>query len=72
MFGELSEFFRGIGHHLTDMRPAEALTLVPLGTLVVVFGLFPGLVLDLVHGSVTQALHAAATAAGPIDLFAMR
>jgi NADH-quinone oxidoreductase subunit M len=72
VFGELSEFFKGLGHHLTDMRPAEALTLVPLGTLVVVFGLFPGLVLDLVHGSVTQALHAAATAAGPIDLFAMR
>ncbi len=51
-FGEVSEFLTGLGHHLTDMRPVEALTLVPLGTLVVVFGLFPGLILDLVQGTV--------------------
>jgi len=55
-FGELSEFLRGLGHHLTDMRPVEILTLVPLGTLVVVFGLFPGLVLDLVQGTVATVL----------------
>jgi NADH-quinone oxidoreductase subunit M len=55
-FGELSDFFRGLGHHLTDLNPVEALTLVPLGTLVVVLGLFPGLVLTLVHGTVTSVL----------------
>ncbi len=49
-FGEVSEFVKGLGHHLTDVRPVEALTLVPLAVLVVVFGLFPGLVLDLVNG----------------------
>jgi len=57
-FGELSEFLKGLGSHLTDMRPVEALTLVPLGALVVVFGLFPGLILDLVSGSVTSTLNA--------------
>jgi NADH-quinone oxidoreductase subunit M len=56
VFGDLSEFLSGLGHHLTDMRPVEALTLVPLGTLVVVFGLFPGLVLDLVQGTVNSVL----------------
>jgi NADH:ubiquinone oxidoreductase subunit 4 (subunit M) len=40
------------------MRPVEALTLVPLGALVVVLGLFPGLILDLVKGSVTETLNA--------------
>ena len=54
--GDLSEFLRGLGHHLTDLRPVEALTLVPLATLIVVFGLFPGLVLDLVQGTVTSVL----------------
>jgi NADH-quinone oxidoreductase subunit M len=55
-FGELSDFFRGLGHHLTDMTPVEVLTLTPLAALVVVFGVFPGLVLDLVAGSVTTAV----------------
>jgi NADH-quinone oxidoreductase subunit M len=54
--GELSDFLRGLGGHLTDIRPIEILTLVPLGTLVVVFGLFPGLILDLVSGTVTSVL----------------
>ena len=48
--GELSEFLTGLGHHLTDIRPIEVLTLVPLGALVVVFGLFPGLILTLIAG----------------------
>jgi len=61
-FGELSEFFRGHLAHLTDLRPVEALTLVPLAVLVVVFGLFPGLVLVLVQGTVTEVLQGAATA----------
>jgi NADH-quinone oxidoreductase subunit M len=66
-FGEVSDFLKGLGHHLTDMRPVEALTLVPLGALVVVFGLFPGLVLDLISGSVTETLNAVAQGA-PIAL----
>jgi NADH-quinone oxidoreductase subunit M len=68
-FGEVSEFLKGLGGHLTDMRPVEALTLVPLAALVIVFGLFPGLLLDLVSGSVTQTLDAvtrgASIALGP-------
>ena len=60
-FGELSDFFRGLGHHLTDLSPVETLTLAPLATLVVVFGLFPGLVLTLVHGTVTSVLGDVAT-----------
>ncbi|HET9520547.1 MAG TPA: NADH-quinone oxidoreductase subunit M [Candidatus Limnocylindrales bacterium] len=55
-FGELSDFLRGLGHHLTDMTPVEILTLAPLGALVVVFGVFPGLLLDLIRGSVAQVL----------------
>jgi hypothetical protein len=51
------------------MKPVEALTLVPLGVLVVVFGLYPGLLLDLISGSpaVTTALAAVANAA-PVAL----
>ena len=59
VFGELSEFLKGLGHHLTDMTPTEILTLAPLAALTVVFGLFPGLVLDLIRGSVTTTLDAA-------------
>jgi NADH-quinone oxidoreductase subunit M len=55
-FGEISEFFKSLGHHLTDMTPTEILTLAPLAALVVVFGVFPGLVLDLVKGSVSAVL----------------
>ena len=69
--GETSEFLAGLGHHLTDVRPVELVTLVPLATLIVVFGLFPGLLLDLVQGSVTSVL--AAVGDGPtvaVHLFA--
>jgi NADH-quinone oxidoreductase subunit M len=55
-FGELSDFLKGLGHHLTDMTPIEILTLAPLGALVVIFGIAPGLLLDLVEGSVTNVL----------------
>ena len=61
-FGDLSDFLRSIGHHLTDLQPIEALTLVPLATLVVVFGLFPGLVLGLVTGTVDSVLSSAQSA----------
>jgi NADH-quinone oxidoreductase subunit M len=57
LFGTLSDFLKGLGHHLTDMRPVEILTLAPLGALTVIFGLFPNLVLDLISGSVKAALH---------------
>src|SRR4051812_46193801 len=42
-FGEISDFFKGLGHHLTDMTATEIVTLGPLAALTVVFGLFPGL-----------------------------
>ncbi len=58
VLGELSEFLTGLGDHLTDMTPVEILTVVPLGTLVVVFGLQPGLLLDLFSGTVTSTLAA--------------
>jgi len=61
-FGELSEFFRAHLRELVDLRPVEILTLVPLAALVVVFGLFPGLLLALVQGTVTEVLAGAAQA----------
>ncbi len=65
--GEVSSFLAGLGHHLTDISPVEILTLAPLGALVVVFGLFPGIVLDIVSGSVSTAL-AGVAGAEPIAL----
>jgi NADH-quinone oxidoreductase subunit M len=59
VFGEVSEFLKGLGHHLTDMEPIEILTLVPLATLIVVFGVQPGLLLDLVQGTVAATLEVA-------------
>ena len=69
-FGELSDFLKGLGGHLIDMRPVEAMTLVPLAALVVILGLFPGLVLGLINGSVDAdasrpSQHAAPIAFGP-------
>jgi len=58
---EPSQFLLGLKHHLTDMTPVEILTLAPLAALVVVFGLFPGILLDLIGGSADTALAAAAT-----------
>jgi NADH-quinone oxidoreductase subunit M len=54
--GELSAFLAGLGGHLSDISPLEILTLAPLGALVVAFGLFPGILLDIVDGSVTRSL----------------
>jgi NADH-quinone oxidoreductase subunit M len=56
VFGELSEFLKGLGHHLTDINRIELVTLTPLVALTVLFGLFPGLVLDLVSAPVDQVL----------------
>jgi NADH-quinone oxidoreductase subunit M len=66
-FGELSDFLKGIGHHLEDLRPVETLTLVPLGALVVIFGLFPGLLLTLVQGTVDGVV-ADVVGAAPVHL----
>ncbi|MFP5342813.1 MAG: NuoM family protein [Candidatus Limnocylindria bacterium] len=59
-FGEVSEFLKGLGHHLTDMEPIEILTLVPLATLIVVFGVQPGLLLTLVEATVESTVEAGA------------
>jgi NADH-quinone oxidoreductase subunit M len=67
VFGELSDFLGGLGHHLTDMTPTEVLTLAPLGALIVIFGVFPGLILDLVAGPVANVLRDV-TQASPIAI----
>ena len=56
VFGEPSEFLTGLGHHLTDMSPVEILTLAPLGALVVIFGVYPALLLDLIDLTVVDTL----------------
>ncbi len=61
VFGEVSEFLENLGGHLTDMTPIEILTLVPLATLIVVFGVQPGLLLTLIQGSVEDVLASAQT-----------
>jgi NADH-quinone oxidoreductase subunit M len=55
-FGEVSDFIKSLGSHLTDLTPVEILTLTPLATLVVVFGIFPGLLLNVIAGSVANVL----------------
>jgi len=68
IFGEVSDFLENLGGHLTDMTPIEVLTLVPLATLVVVFGVQPGLMLNLIQGSVDEFLASARTGqAIPVD-----
>jgi NADH-quinone oxidoreductase subunit M len=56
IFGEVSDFIAGLGDHLTDMSPVEILTVVPLGALVVAFGVQPGLLLGLFSSTVTETL----------------
>jgi len=62
VLGEPSAFLLGLKHHLTDMTATEVLTLAPLGALVVVFGLFPGILLKLVEGAGRDALEPVASA----------
>jgi NADH-quinone oxidoreductase subunit M len=65
--GDLSDFLRGLGHHLTDMDHTEILTLAPLAALVVVFGVVPGLLLGVLQAptdSVIAALQGAGQALG--------
>ena len=54
--GELSDFLKGLHDHLTDINGLEILTLLPLGILVVVFGLFPGLLLDVIEDPIAEVL----------------
>ena len=74
--GEPSAFLLGLKHHLTDMTPTEILTLAPLGAMVVVFGLFPGVLLDLIGGSAGVARASAdegvAIAVDPVLVIARR
>jgi len=68
VLNEPSPFLLGLKHHLTDMTPTEILTVAPLAALVVVFGLFPGILLDLFKAPVAGALAAAnAGTAIPVD-----
>jgi NADH-quinone oxidoreductase subunit M len=54
--GDLSDFLEGLHDHLTDISPLEIVTLLPLGILVVVFGLLPGPILELVEGPIEAVL----------------
>jgi NADH-quinone oxidoreductase subunit M len=63
VFGELSDFLSSLGDHLTDIEPIEILTLAPLGALVVVFGVQPGLLLNLFGTTVSETLDAVRPAA---------
>jgi NADH-quinone oxidoreductase subunit M len=63
-FGGLSDFLRGLGSHLTDMSGTELVTLAPLAIGIVVLGLFPSLVLDLLRGPAQSFLAAAGVAVG--------
>ncbi len=56
VFGELSDFLKGLGHHLTDMTRMELLTLTPLVALTVIFGVAPGILLDLIEVPVADVL----------------
>ncbi|CAN5729069.1 NADH-quinone oxidoreductase subunit M [soil metagenome] len=56
VFGDLSDFLKGLGHHLTDMTRVEVATLAPLIIMALAFGIFPGLLLELFQGPVTDFL----------------
>jgi NADH-quinone oxidoreductase subunit M len=64
IFGEVSDFLRGLGGHLHDMNRTEALTLAPLVVLTIAFGLFPGLLLNLFTMPVNDFL--ASIGGGPL------
>jgi NADH-quinone oxidoreductase subunit M len=63
-FGTLSDFLAGLGSHLTDMNRIELVTLAPLAFLIVVLGLFPSLVLDLLRAPAQAFLAAAGVPVG--------
>jgi NADH-quinone oxidoreductase subunit M len=55
-FGEPSAFLTGLRDHLHDLTPVEVLTLAPLGAMVVAFGFFPGILLNLFEQPVADTL----------------
>ena len=56
IFGELSDFLKGLGHKLTDLDHLEIMTLAPLVVLTVLLGIFPALVLDIIAIPVDEVL----------------
>jgi NADH-quinone oxidoreductase subunit M len=56
VFGDVSDFLRGLGGHVTDMNRVEVLTLAPLMVLTLAFGIFPRLLLELFQAPVTDIL----------------
>jgi NADH-quinone oxidoreductase subunit M len=62
-FGEVSDFLAGLGNRLTDIGPVEILTLAPLAGLVVIFGIQPGLLLNVFGGTVRETLDSVRTVA---------
>ena len=64
VFGDLSDFLKGLGHHLTDMDRREVLTIAPLVVLTLAFGVFPSLLLELWQTPVSDILNSVAPAVG--------
>jgi NADH-quinone oxidoreductase subunit M len=62
-FGAVSDFIHSLGDHITDMSRVELVTIVPLTLGIVIFGLWPSLLLDFLREPVTTIL-AAANAVG--------
>jgi NADH:ubiquinone oxidoreductase subunit 4 (subunit M) len=58
----MSDFLKGLGHHLTDMTRTEVATLAPLVVLAIAFGVFPGILLQLWQTPVTDILSQVVTA----------
>jgi NADH-quinone oxidoreductase subunit M len=56
IFGDLTDFLKGLGHHLTDMDRREVLTLAPLVAMALLFGIFPGLLTELFDLPIDQVL----------------
>jgi NADH-quinone oxidoreductase subunit M len=54
--GDVTDFLKGLGDHLTDVGRVEAATLAPLVVLAVALGLFPALVLDITKLPVNELL----------------
>ena len=67
VFGDLSDFLKGLGHHLTDMSRTRSLTLAPLVVLALAFGLFPGLLLDLIADAGRHAARGRRPGSAPRD-----
>ncbi|MGZ3586546.1 MAG: complex I subunit 4 family protein [Candidatus Limnocylindrales bacterium] len=66
--GDVSEFLRGLGSHLTDVTPTEILTLAPLAALVLIFGIVPGLLLGVLQVPTDAVLAAFQTAGRGLGL----